>query len=110
MDYAASVEIVEWLHLNPTAGCTTRAMNRAAMRGDVDTVLFLHQHRTEGCTTQGAIDALQNDHVILFQWLAETYPDTVDLDRVFQVLGGRSPILLALRKYATAVCKRQRIK
>lgn len=110
MDYAASVKIVEWLHVNRTEDCTTKAMNLAAIKGDVDTVLFLHQHRAQGCTTQGAIDAMEYGHVILYQWLIETYPDTVNLDRIFHVLNRRSPILSALRGFGAVVSKRQRIK
>eukprot|EP01133_Synstelium_polycarpum_P013876 gene13876-16366_t len=55
MDNAAAtgrLEIVEFLHLNRTEGCTTKAMDQAASHGHYQVVVYLDRNRTEGCTTK----------------------------------------------------------
>ncbi|EGG18636.1 hypothetical protein DFA_04131 [Cavenderia fasciculata] len=44
------LEIVKFLHFNRSEGCTTMAMDNAALNNDLETVEFLHKHRTEGST------------------------------------------------------------
>lgn len=49
------LHIIKYLHTNNIAGCTTRAMDIAAIKGRLDVVQFLYYNRTEGCT-KDAID------------------------------------------------------
>ncbi|GMF25643.1 unnamed protein product [Phytophthora fragariaefolia] len=54
MDAAAAcghLDVVKWLHLYRTEGCTTTAMDLAAANGHLEIVKWLHSHRIEGCTT-----------------------------------------------------------
>ncbi|GAB9470899.1 hypothetical protein Gpo141_00008128 [Globisporangium polare] len=85
MDAAASLEMVQWLHehYGESVGCTTRAMDNAAKHGDFETLQFLHANRSEGCSRNAAPYAHENGHVLVFEWLCETYPDVVN----FNVLG-----------------------
>ena len=62
MDWAAKyghLEIVKWLHVNRTEGCTKNAMDLAAENGHLEVVKWLHENRTEGCTNMLWIGLLQ---------------------------------------------------
>lgn len=80
MDYAMSVEMVEWLHVNRREGCTTLAMDNAVARGDVEKLL--RGERTEGCTIQAGVNAHDGEFIAIFEWLVETYPDIMQLDEI----------------------------
>ncbi|OQR99245.1 hypothetical protein THRCLA_06572, partial [Thraustotheca clavata] len=72
MDKAAAnghLEIVTWLHLNRLEGCTTEAMDLAATNDHFDIVKFLHKHRSEGCTTNAMDGAAANGHLAIVVWL-----------------------------------------
>ena len=52
MDDAASkghLEVVKYLHLNRSEGCSTYAMDWAANEGHLEIVKYLHLNRSEGC-------------------------------------------------------------
>jgi hypothetical protein len=51
MDWAAEtghLDIVKWLHINRTEGCTFKAIVNAANNGHLDVVQWLHENRVEG--------------------------------------------------------------
>lgn len=63
MDYAAvcgHLEIVRFLHEHRSEGCTVRAMNGAAGNGHLEVVKFLHTHRSEGNVSQALSSATSN--------------------------------------------------
>ncbi|OWY90660.1 LOW QUALITY PROTEIN: hypothetical protein PHMEG_00041122 [Phytophthora megakarya] len=65
MDEAAThgfLDVVKWLHINRTEGCTVRAMNGAAENGHLKVVQWLHASRSEGCTTTAVNKAAAFDH------------------------------------------------
>lgn len=80
MNNATSVEMMEWLHVNRTEGCTAAAMDNAVVRGYIDTLLFLYALRTEGCTIKAAVNANWKGDMAIFEWLAQTYPNIIKLD------------------------------
>ena len=43
--YCRHLEVVQFLHMYRTEGCTKNAMDYAAREGHMDVVEFLHQHR-----------------------------------------------------------------
>ncbi|EFA75795.1 hypothetical protein PPL_10850 [Heterostelium album PN500] len=47
MDNACRFDIISFLHYNRTEGCTSRAMNYAINRDDIQVIKFLEQNRTE---------------------------------------------------------------
>ncbi|RLN95848.1 hypothetical protein BBJ28_00020424 [Nothophytophthora sp. Chile5] len=72
MDGAAAnghLEVVQWLHVHRSEGCTTVAMNKAAAGGHLPVVQWLHANRSEGCTTLAMDDAAANGHIEVAQWL-----------------------------------------
>jgi len=53
MDYAARnghLDVIKWLHINRSEGCTKYAMAMAAEHGHLDVLKWLHLNRSEGCT------------------------------------------------------------
>ncbi len=74
MDWAACnghLEVVKWLHVNSTEGCTAHAMDWAAACGHLEVVKWLHLNRSEGCTHWAMIWAVANDRLDVAQWLRE---------------------------------------
>ncbi len=81
MDCAANngyLEIVQWLHINTTEGCSSTAMDYAAERGHLEIVQWLHINTTEGsvgaraelCCTKYAMDcAARSGHLDTVKWL-----------------------------------------
>src|SRR3989344_1282659 len=66
MDWAAKnghLNVIIWLHLNRTEGCSRRAMNDAAKNGHFDVVKWLHENRTEGCSIKAMDGAARNGHL-----------------------------------------------
>lgn len=66
-----------------------RAMGHATRRGDFDTLLFLHEFRSESCTIQAAVQAHQEGHMDIFQWLVENYPALMKLSDICDQLRAR---------------------
>ncbi|EGG18670.1 hypothetical protein DFA_04166 [Cavenderia fasciculata] len=67
MNYAANLEILEYLH-NIGQSCSTTAMDNAA-KIDLEMVKFLHTKRTEGCTTNAIDNASKNGHLNIIKYL-----------------------------------------
>ncbi|KAG9413620.1 hypothetical protein AC1031_012846 [Aphanomyces cochlioides] len=65
------LHVVEWLHTNRTEGCTTDAMDSAAQKGNLDMVRWLHFHRAEGCTELALIGAAAGNHLAVVEFLYE---------------------------------------
>lgn len=58
-------------------------METAATRGDFDTLLFLRVNGIENRVQEVAHAAYANGHVLMFEWLYETYPSVADLDHFY---------------------------
>lgn len=72
MDFAAMygrTNVVHFLHLHRTEGCTVKAMDAAATNGHLGVVMYLHAHRTEGCTTNAMDGAATNGHLGVVKYL-----------------------------------------
>eukprot|EP01133_Synstelium_polycarpum_P007480 gene7480-8751_t len=69
LDHASSLELVKYIHHNRTEGCTTDAMDYAAVQGRIDIVKFLHFNRTEGCTTWAMDGAASHGHMDVLEFL-----------------------------------------
>jgi hypothetical protein len=65
--------VVQWLHDHRTEGCTTDAMDWAAINGHLHMVQWLHEHRTEGCTKKAMGWAAENGHQHMVEWLQQHY-------------------------------------
>ncbi|AVK76652.1 Ankyrin repeat domain containing protein [Pandoravirus neocaledonia] len=78
MDSAAAgghLDVVEFLHVNRTDGCTADAMDGAAAGGHLDVVEFLHANRTEGCTPWAIVGAARGGHIDMVAWLYRNRPE-----------------------------------
>jgi len=72
MDYAARLghlEIVKWLHINRTEGCTYLAMDEAACYGHLEVVKWLHYNRLEGCSKRAMDIAAVGGKLEVVKWL-----------------------------------------
>ncbi|GAB9474781.1 hypothetical protein Gpo141_00011898 [Globisporangium polare] len=66
-----SLEVVRFLHVHRSEGCTADAMDLAARYGHLEVVKFFHAHRTEGCTSKALDAAAQNGHIAILKFLLE---------------------------------------
>ncbi|OQS02336.1 hypothetical protein THRCLA_05273, partial [Thraustotheca clavata] len=74
MDIAAvlgDLDTVKLLHRTGIQCCTVGAMNDAAAVGRLDILEWLHTHRTEGCTDDAMTYAIAGDHYDIVKWLHE---------------------------------------
>eukprot|EP01133_Synstelium_polycarpum_P008650 gene8650-10149_t len=72
MDWAAMngfEEIVTFLHLNQSAGCTVVAVDKAAEAGRLDIVSFLSTNRYEGCSINAIDRACLKGHLHIVKYL-----------------------------------------
>lgn len=72
MDISAkfNLAMVKFLHeCNRSEGCTTMALDNAAVCGHLDIVMFLHSHRREGCTVRAISEAAGNGHLEVVKFL-----------------------------------------
>ncbi|KDO28671.1 hypothetical protein SPRG_06525 [Saprolegnia parasitica CBS 223.65] len=72
MDVAAiwgQLPVLMYLHLRGHAGCTSRTMDYAAAYGHVACLAFLHAHRGEGCSQQALTYAAAGGHVECVEFL-----------------------------------------
>ncbi|EQC26380.1 hypothetical protein SDRG_15791 [Saprolegnia diclina VS20] len=72
MDVAAAcghADIVTFLHMKRSDGCSVAAMDSAARHGHLRIVQFLHTHRHEGCSTAALDGAAFNNHLDVVQYL-----------------------------------------
>lgn len=65
------LKVVQWLHASWSEGCTTSAMDDAAMRGYLANVQWLYANRREGCTGAAMDRAASRDHLHVVEWLHE---------------------------------------
>jgi hypothetical protein len=65
------LEVIKWLHVNRTEGCTYWAMNYAAEHGHLEVVKWLRVNRTESCTYWAMHGAAENGHLEVIKWLYE---------------------------------------
>ncbi|EGZ14588.1 hypothetical protein PHYSODRAFT_560883 [Phytophthora sojae] len=74
MDFAAMrghLDVVQWLHDHRSEGCTTHAMVHAARQGHLHVVEWLHDNRSEGCTSEAMDLAARGGHLHVVKWLHE---------------------------------------
>ena len=74
MDAAAiigNIDIIKWLHINIRNSCSTDAMDWAAQNGHLEVVKWLHENRPEGCTTDAMDLAAATGHLEIVKWLHE---------------------------------------
>lgn len=74
MDFAAIygwLDMIQFLHFNTNAPCTTTAIDKAAMNGHLEVVKFLHAHRPEGCTTDAMDEAATSGELDVVKFLHE---------------------------------------
>jgi hypothetical protein len=72
MDLAAEhghFNIVQFLYVNRTEGCTYNAINRAAWNGHLKIVQFLHANKVTRCTEQAIDMAAARGHLNVVKWL-----------------------------------------
>ncbi|KDO21593.1 hypothetical protein SPRG_13279 [Saprolegnia parasitica CBS 223.65] len=72
MDVAAACghdDIVTFLHMKRSDGCSVAAMDGAARHGHLRIVQFLHTHRHEGCSPAALDGAAFNNHLDVVQFL-----------------------------------------
>ncbi|EQC33961.1 hypothetical protein SDRG_08640 [Saprolegnia diclina VS20] len=77
MDVAAiwgQLAVLMYLHLRGHAGCTTRTMDYAAAYGHVACLAFLSAHRDEGCSQQALTYAAAGGHVECVEFLLSHPP------------------------------------
>lgn len=67
------LEVVTFLHESRSEGCTTDAMDLAALNGHFEVVLFLYANRREGCT-RNSVDGVETciNNLELVQWRTRT--------------------------------------
>lgn len=78
MDFAAAnghLEIVQWLHVNTSAGCTNNAMDVAASGGHLNVLKWLRGNRNEGCTVRAIEQALSFGFLKVACWLRQQHPE-----------------------------------
>ncbi|KAF0689459.1 Aste57867_19094 [Aphanomyces stellatus] len=72
MDLAAAhghLEVLQWLHVHRTEGCTTQAFDKAATNGHMHVVTWLHLNRLEGGTVAAMDGAAANGHLDILKFL-----------------------------------------
>ncbi|EGG18590.1 hypothetical protein DFA_04084 [Cavenderia fasciculata] len=69
MDYSPSFEITQFLHTHRSEGSTTKAMLKMGIY--IDIIKFLHQSRTEGCTSKAIMFAATYNHLDIVKFLFE---------------------------------------
>uniref|UniRef100_K3X1S8 Uncharacterized protein n=1 Tax=Globisporangium ultimum (strain ATCC 200006 / CBS 805.95 / DAOM BR144) TaxID=431595 RepID=K3X1S8_GLOUD len=65
------IDVVRYLHENGIGGCTTDAMDYAAMHRHLGVIQFLHENRSEVCTPAAIDRAAGNDHYTVVAFLCE---------------------------------------
>ena len=75
MDWASlmgHLDIIKWLHVNRTVGCTRFALHNAARRGHIEVVKFLRLNRAEGYVHDAIFWANRMGHFHVVQYLEGT--------------------------------------
>ncbi|KAJ3095825.1 hypothetical protein HDU96_001031 [Phlyctochytrium bullatum] len=55
------LDVVQFLHEHRSEGCTTAAMDYAALNNNMPMLRFLHENRSEGCTAAALVNAVRMD-------------------------------------------------
>ena len=63
------LEVLDFLQLHRSEGCSPWAMDQAAAHGHLAAVKWLHTHRTEGCSSYAMSQAACNGHLEVLQYL-----------------------------------------
>ncbi|KAI8919557.1 hypothetical protein BC831DRAFT_481345 [Entophlyctis helioformis] len=79
------LHVVQWLHANTTAGCTTDAMDWAAGRGDLRMLEWLRANTTAGCTLDAVANAIDSSRLDAIRWLHQHYTHLFELYFVAEV-------------------------
>ncbi|KAK1929396.1 hypothetical protein P3T76_015148 [Phytophthora citrophthora] len=100
-------EILALLHKSDSSrdlspGCTTGAMDGAAMEGHLEVIKWLHENRTEGCTGKAIQLAVMNGHLRTARWLTNHYPHLLPRNAHFKP--NDFDMLLFLQKYHPQAC------
>ncbi|RHY16336.1 hypothetical protein DYB36_006238 [Aphanomyces astaci] len=72
MDLAAAnghLDVVQWLHVHRSEGCTTKAFDGACANGRIAVVTWLHLNRMEGGTSEAMDGAASNGHLDVVKFL-----------------------------------------
>lgn len=131
MDFAAlgrHLHVLEWLHHNRSEGCSTAAVNHAAVNGDLpmiqwlsqyysdrfthqamdkaaahghlDVVRFLHEHRQEGCGKNAMDQAAARGFLDVVQWLHANRSEGCTSNAINKaVANGHRPVVGFLMKH-----------
>ncbi|EGG15520.1 hypothetical protein DFA_10362 [Cavenderia fasciculata] len=73
MDYAKTLEIVQYLHKQGKPA-TALAMDNACLTGNLDTLNFLYHNRTEGFTRAAGVNACKSGNPELIKFLLSITP------------------------------------
>ena len=66
------LKTVIWLHENYALNDVSNfAMDEAARNGHLETFKWLHKNRTEGCSGQAVVDAKENNHHEIVEYMRE---------------------------------------
>ena len=108
MDAAAmigDIEIVKLVHENIQDCCTTDAMDYAAYNGHLEIVKWLHENRTEGCTTDAMDWAASKGHLEIVKWLHENRTEGCTTDAMDRAArNGHLEIVKCLHDNRTEGC------
>ena len=111
MDAAAmigDIEIVKWVHENIQDCCTTRTMNNAAENGHLEVVKWLHENRTEGCTTDAMDWAASKGHLEVVKWLHENRTEGCTKNAIdCAAYNGHHEVVKWLHEHCPALCNLQ---
>lgn len=78
MDFAAlgrHLDVLKWLHHNRSEGCSTAAVNHAAVNGDLPMIQWLNQYYSDRFTHQAMDKAAAHGHVDVVRFLHENRPE-----------------------------------
>ncbi|EFA77125.1 hypothetical protein PPL_09880 [Heterostelium album PN500] len=88
IDHAATngyFEMLKYLHYNRSEGCTVAAMNKACIGGHLEIIKFLHYNRSEGCTDEAMYNACIGGHLETAKFLNENRTEGCNADAKYQV-------------------------
>ncbi|KAH9078073.1 hypothetical protein Ae201684P_019176 [Aphanomyces euteiches] len=109
MDLAAHfghLNVVKFLHINRTEGCSSEAMELAAEHGHMEVLQWLHANRSEGCSSYAMDHAARNGHLEIVQWLhAQGYECTHKAMR-YAYENGHFSVVKWLHAFRTEGCLR----
>lgn len=78
MDFAAlgrHIDVLQWLHYNRSEGCSTAAVNHAAVNGDLPMIQWLSRYYSDRFTHQAMDKAAAHGHLDIVKFLHENRRD-----------------------------------